>query len=263
MNNIILCCILISLTACSTDYLSFSLDSSRPFGADKTQVYCNRFNVKGFNGIIVSYFDKTLNRLNENKARVFLWDVPHEFQYPLSNYIQIHSFYVRNNREEYNTAPVSMSLFNNKTLASESVITAISHNLLEDINQPIHTFIKTYSFILQDLEGWQGVAMSVFNSMDKPVKAVKVLIPPFPAHPDLFLQENNQERFLFQLHPFAQIARVNNNETAFYEKAGDMCDDSPIALDIFSTKDRPKDKEERDSVDQLLEDLSFITRTRS
>ena len=260
-----ICCVafFVLFTACSAQHLNLSLDSTAPVQIDHTQAYCNKFNLNGFNGIITSYFDPVQNKLNTNKAKLFLWEAPYEFKYPKSNYIQFHSFYVKNNREEYNSSPVSIELFNDQTLRVKDVVTAIGHELLEDLDLPIDAFLQTYSFILQDIEGWQGLSMSVFNSKNKPLATTKVLIPPFSAHPDLFLTQNNQEQLLFKLHPFSKISNVNNNEMAFYEKAIDICNDAPVDLPFINdvltkTGASGGGGGSGDPLQELMQDLSFL-----
>ena len=266
---------LLFFTACSAQHLNLSLDSTVPVGIDQTQAYCNKFNLNGFNGMITSYFDTKEKRFNPNKARLFLLEIPYGFNYPDSNYIQLHSFYVRNNREEYNESPVSIELFNDQALRVEDVITAISHALLEDLDMSVDEFLQTYSFILQDVDGWQGLSMSVFNSINRPLEKVttkeketvtaKVLIPPFSAHPDLFFTQNHNERLLFKLHPFSKISNVNNNEMAFYEKAVDICNDAPVDLNMPLEKNTQSSKRSEsyssttdDPLQQLLQDLPVL-----
>ena len=258
MMNIVkqICCaaFFVLFTACSGQHLNLSLDSTVSVWRDQTQAYCNKFNLNGFNGIIVPHFEQ--NKFNSNKARLFLWEIPYKFEYPKSNYIQFHSFYVQNNREEYNSTPVSIELFNDQALRAEEVVTAISHDLLESLDLPINTFLQAYSFILQDIEGWQGLSMSVFNSMNKPLTTTKVLIPPFSAHPEIFLTQNNQEQLLFQLHPFSKISNVNSSERAFYEKAIDICNDAPIDLNLSSIDDAAGGGgSDNDPLQALMQDL--------
>ena len=269
--NIIFYCF---FTACSSQHLNLSLDSTVPVGTDQTQAYCNKFNLNGFNGMITSYFDTKENRFNPNKARLFLLEIPYEFNYPDSNYIQLHSFYVKNNREERNESPVSIELFNDRTLRVEDVVTAIRHALLKDLDMSVDEFLQTYSFILQDVNGWQGLSMSVFNSINKPLEkattttketvTAKVLIPPFSAHPDLFFAQNHSERLLFKLHPFSKISNVNKNEMAFYEKAVDICNDAPVDLNMPLAINNQSSRSERhssttdDPLQQLMQDLSVL-----
>ena len=243
------------LTACSMQHLNLSLlDSTASVWTDQTQAYCNKFNLNGFNGIIVPHFEQ--NKFNSNKARLFLWEAPYEFEYPKSNYIQFHSFYVKNNKEKYNSAPVSIELFDDQALRAEDVVTAISHDLLESLDMPIGAFLQKYSFILQDIEGWQALSMSVFNSQNRPLTTTKVLIPPFSAHPELFHTQNNQEQLLFQLHPFSKISKVNNNEIAFYEKAIDICNDAPIDLNLsFINNASGAGGSDNDPLQALMQDL--------
>ena len=259
--------LLIFFTACSAQHLNLSLDSASTVSMDQAQqAYCNRFNLNGFNGIIVSSFNTVEDKFNPNKARLFLWEIPHQFTYPRSNYIQFHPFYVKNNKEEYNSSPVSVELFNNQSFKVEEVVTAIGHNLLEDLDQSIDTFLQTYSFVLQDIEGWQAVSMSVFDSRNKPLATTKVLIPPFSAHPDLFFNQINQERLLFQLHPFSKISAVNNNEMAFYDKAIDICSSAPVDLNIPKLDNHQPNRNSNrnrynasvNPLESLLEDLSVF-----
>ncbi len=255
---------LLFFIACSAQHMNLSLDSTVPMWTDQTQAYCNKFNLNGFNGMITSYFDTEENKFNPNKARLFLLEIPYEFNYPDSNYIQLHSFYVKNNREEYNSSPVSIELFNDQAFRVKDVVTAIGHDLLEDLDQPIEAFLQTYSFILQDVDGWQGLSLSVFDSMNKPLATTKVLIPPFSAHPDLFFTQNHSERLLFELHPFSKISNVNNNEMAFYEKAIDICDNAPVDLDMPLARNAQspnrgeRDRNSDDPLQQLMQDLSIL-----
>ena len=229
------------LCACTGDYLTFSLDGDRGPAFSTRQAYCNKFNINGFTGLLTSYFDWSEKNINENKAVMYLRTVPSDFNFPLSNYIQVHSFYIKNNREEYNSAPVTMEVLDKTTSVSVQTVTSIGHDLLSHVNQTVDKFIEQNYFILHDVEGWQGMSLSVFDSVsNKPLdgKSTKILIPPFSADPQEFFRETNKERLLFRLHPFAQISEAGGTTRHdFYSKAKDDCQGAYLPLDtLFKEK---------------------------
>ncbi|MDE0518400.1 MAG: hypothetical protein OXH36_02420, partial [Bdellovibrionales bacterium] len=189
-----------------------------------------------------------------NKAQLYLWNVPPEFTYPRTNYIQIHSFRIENNRKVFKESPVSIDIINNTSNERGITITTLGHDLLEDLEKSIEELIQENSFVLKDMKGWHGVSISIFNVHNKPIHGAKteILIPPFEAHPHTYLEKQNQERMLHELHPFKKIASSTHKDKIFYEKGRDFCKDSPSQFEVPSP---PANSE--DGVDRLLEDLDL------
>ena len=233
-----------------------SLDTTSYSYAPKDPLsYCNKFNKKGFNGTIVANYNWDKNTFDTNKAQLYLWDVPYEFTYPPTNYIQLHSFYIANNKTVFKKKPVSIEIIKDSSDESISLITTIGHDLLEDMGLSIKELILNYSFLLEDMRGWQGIALSVFNAQNKPVKTVQILVPPFESNPHTYMDNHNKEKLLFQLHPFETISHHNTTDRFFYEKGVDFCKSVPLPFDIppFETYSIGKDP-----VDQLIDDLSLL-----
>ena len=247
---------------CTTDYFSFSESGDGSYGdsqnSSAAMAYCNKFSINGFDGFLVAYYDWNEDIFDKNKAQLYLAAVPYEFTYPPTNYIQIHSFYIASNKKVFNKTPVSMDIFNDSSAERSTLVTTIGHDLLEDMRGiSIDELIQDNSFILKDMDGWHGITLSVFNVQNKPVKTAEVLIPPFEANPNTFLNAHNQEKRLFQLHPFVNISQsTNTTDQTFYEKGVDFCRESQVRFDIPAFEDHSSAG--GDPVDKLIEDLSFL-----
>lgn len=246
---------------CTTDYFGFSelgeeTNADSPYSDQIPMAYCNKFNKNGFKGILTAYYDADQDTFHRNKARLYLWNIPDEFTYPPTNYIQVHAFNISNNKTVFKPTPTSMTLIKDSDYEESSIITTLGHDLLEYLGDvSIEELGQNYSFILKDINGWHGISISVFNARNKPEKTIKVLIPPFPANPHTYMDRNNQERLLFALHPFEAISYNNDMDRVFYEKGVDFCKDSPVEFEIpdFTQSSAPTDP-----VNQLIEDLSFL-----
>ena len=250
---------------CTTDYFGFSEDTASNNTAARSlvpMVYCNKFNENGFNGILISYYDWDTEQFNTSKSQLYLWSVPSEFSHPPTNYIQMHSFSIANNKETYNSSPVTIEMTPDSSALSEQniLVTTIGHDLLDDVGGiSINELIKTHSFTLEDINGWHGVTLSVFNVHNKPIKTAQVLIPPFAANPHTYLNNNNQEQLLFKLHPFEKIAHIHKSDKVFYNKGLEFCEASPFPLEIpaFNSSSESANTTE-DPVDGFTQDLSLL-----
>ena len=262
---LILPVIVFSFFNCKADYFDFSSklggtaggSSSASRQEDTALIYCNKFNAQGFSGVLTAYYDPEKEGFNTNKAQLFLWNIPYEFEYPATNYIQVHAFYIANNKKVFKKNPVSMELVKSASSQKVSLVTTVGHDLLEDLGEKANELIQNYHFILKDMDGWHGVTFSVFDKHNKPVKSLQALIPPFTAHPSAFFRKHNQERLLSELHPFKTISsgHEKENNKIFYDKGVDFCKDSPVKFDIPPLAEEP---EEQDPLDQLIQDLSLI-----
>ena len=248
--------ILIFSSNCTTDYFGFSEADSPDFNPQVAMAYCNKFNINGFSGILVAYYDWNQKTFNKNKAQLYLQSVPYEFIYPPTNYIQVHSFYIANNQKKFNTTPVSMEVVRSATDEKSILVTTIGHDLLKEMGEiSIDDLIKDYNLILRDVDGWQAITLSVFNAKNKPIKTAQVLIPPFEANPHTYLNAHNKERLLNQLHPFGNINHTDAKDQTFYEKGLDFCKESPIQFEVPSFETQPLTA---DPVNQFIEDLSLL-----
>ena len=253
---------LVFFSNCTTDYFGFSSseegnNSQYLQNPTSAMAYCNKFDSNGFSGFLVAYYDWDKDAFNKNKARLYLEKVPYEFTYPPTNYIQVHSFYIANNKKTFNKIPVSMDVVQNSTSEKSILITTIGHDLLVDMGEiPIDQLIQKHSFILRDVNGWHGITLSVFDLKNKPIKIAQVLIPPFDANPNTFLNTHNRERLLSQLHPFSNISNTNTTDQSFYEKALDFCKESPAQFNVPPFKPQPVTSDP--VVDKLIEELSFL-----
>ena len=249
--------LLTAFSNCTLDYFNFSNSENEEFSSSdrpsSAMIYCNKFNIRsGFNGILTAWYDWDKETFDTNKSQLYLWSIPAEFTYPSTNYIQVHSFRVENNKKTFKESPVSMEVIKNSSGERWSIITTIGHDLLEELGISIEDLIQNNSFVLKDMKGWHGISISVFNEHNKPIKKTQILIPPFEANPHTYLETQNQERTLDELHPFKKIAGVSNKDDIFYEKGKDFCKDSPAQFEIPPL---PTSKN-KDSIDLLLEDLS-------
>lgn len=255
--------ILLSFPNCTTDYFGFSEDTEFNGSSIRSLIpmaYCNRFNENGFNGIIISYYDWNTEEFNNNKAHLYLWSVPYEFTHPPTNYIQAHSFSIANNKETYNESPISMQVTpdSSSSFGQNILITTISHDLLEDVGGiTIDELIKTHSFVLENLKGWQGITLSTFNVHNKPLKKAQVLIPPFAANPNTYLNNNNQEQRLLTLHPFEKMAHIHKTDRVFYDKGVEFCEDSPVPLEI-PPFNGTNESTKTDPVNEFINELSLL-----
>ena len=267
-------CIVLMLfcTGCQSDFFRFSSetedDPSRQYKPQEWLAYCNNFNKNGFQGILTAYFDADIEDFSTNKVWLHLSSVPKEFEYPKTNYIQIHPFNVDSNKIQHRGSPIDMKIIKDSDKEIVKIISSIQHTLLEEMGylDSINALISNYGFVLLDLSGWEGVSLSVFNVKNVPVSktSIRVLIPPFLSHPHNYSQRNNNELLLSRLHPFENIATTTNFQTEdiFYNKASDICDNSPIKINIPSFQDQIHSKEEEASdqlFNRLLEDVSDLT----
>ena len=254
--------LLIFFLSCTTDYFGFSEEDVGASSKEEwsnpliPMAYCNKFNKEGFSGILTAYYDVDQGAFNKNKVRLYLYSVPDEWTYPPSNYIQVHAFSISNNRTVFNPTPISMILIKDSNNDRSSIITTLGHDLLEYLGDiSIEELINSYSFLMKDINGWNGISLSVFNAKNKPIKTTKVLIPPFPANPHTYLDENNKEQLLFKLHPFESISYNNDADQLFYQKGVEFCKDSP---EEFEIPPWGGSSSHSDPIDQLMEDLSFL-----
>lgn len=255
--------LLIFFSNCTTDYFGFSesdedMATSPHLNYKVAIAYCNKFNINGFSGILVAYYDWNQETFNKNKAQLYLQKVPYEFTYPPTNYIQIHSSYIANNQTVFKETPVSIKVVSNSTAEKSTLVTTIGHDLLKEMGDiSIDKLIQTHHFVLTDMSGWHAITLSVFNVRNKPVKKAQaqVLIPPFEANPHTYLNTHNKEQLLFKLHPFANIDHASTNDQAFYEKGVDFCKESPIQFKIPPFKAQPITA---NPVDNIIDDLSLL-----
>ena len=227
------------LTNCTTDIFSYSVsehsslsEKPKPKGKNSALLtYCNRIHEDGFRGLLTAYYDNELGQYTHNTTWLFLWEVPFELKIP-SNYVQLHRFYIRSNKEIYNKAPVEAEAIRLSNSKKVSIVTAINKDLLSDMGGlTIPQLINKHGFLLQDMGGWQGLSLSLFDSQNKPIKTVKALIPPFESNPNTFLAKHDQEVLLTKLHPFSAISLVKSTtEKTFHEKSKDNCENSPIPM---------------------------------
>ncbi len=233
------------LMGCTFDGLfsNFEIESSLPTEYEQASredngssfAYCNQFNSNEFSGALVAYFDQEKQAFNKNKAFLILWSLPDVLIHPNTNYFQIHSFSVENNREIYNNTPVTINVISEEKSHVLNA-TAIGDKVLDQLGFiSVPELIATHKFVLNDLKGWQGVDLSIFNNKNKPEKTIKLLIPPFENNPHTYSSQNGQEEKLSALHPFAEIASRENRDRIFYDKAKDVCEDLPnVQIDIPS-----------------------------
>ena len=218
-------------------------------------VYCNKFDTQGFSGVLTAYYDLEEKKFNNNKVQLYLWKVPEEFNYPPTNFVQLHLFRIEENRENFDNpnGPVNMSLILKETGAPSHLIKALDHRLLtEKGGIPIDKFLNAHVFILEDTSGWQGVTLSVFNEHDQPIKVARLLLPPFIANPRDYLDQVNQERHLLNLHPFANLFQSKEESKVFYEKGLDFCKNLPVDFEVPAWTDKGPA-----NLDQLLDEFSF------
>ena len=261
IRNYILILLFCSLASCKTDGFDLSSWNSQDsigFGnISAPMAYCNKFNINEFSGILVSFYDWETEKFNTNKAYLYLWSIPYEFTYPQTNYIQLHSFYMANNKKVFSKTPMSMTLIANKNSERE-ILTTIGHDLLEDTNRSIDELIKNYHLLLEDIKGVHGISLSVFDVHNKPIRTTQVLIPPFEANPHTYLNNNNNERLLSDLHPFSDIAQSSRSTQIFYDKGLDFCDHSPQLIEIPPYENTVQPNANENSIEELFQDLSFV-----
>ncbi len=255
----------LTLANCTVDYLGFSTSSEEkekesnqsPRAISSILSYCNPFYGNGFRGLLTAYYDADQQSYTHNMTWLYLWEVPFELKSP-SNYAQFHRFYIKNNLEVYNKAPVEAEIIQLSSSDKISITTVINKDLLSDLGGlSMEQLISKHGFLLHDMSGWQGVSLSVFDGQNKPVKVVKILIPPFEANPTRFLSKHNQEALLLKLHPFEAISVLKEtNDKIFYNKSKDSCQKAPIPLNLpdFESLSLPK----TNSSDQTIEELSNI-----
>ena len=261
----------INFCGCTADFFNFSNEDKTKgsasgalvFSTDikENMLYCNKFNNNEFNGILIADYDKNEAAFNMSgeKAQLFLWNVPYEFTHPSTNYIQFHAFYIANNKTVFNKVPVTIEMIAHSSSRKPILVTTIGHDLLKEIGiTSISKLIETHYFVLKDLNGWNGVSLSIFNVHDKLVKTTQILIPPFSANPHTYQSKNNRERVLFELHPFHDIAYNNEQDNVFYEKGVAFCNAAPVQLEVPLFKN-PSDSTDDNGVDNLIEDLSFFS----
>jgi len=250
-------------SSCAIDYFGFSeeeLDSEN-VQFSEPMAYCNKFNTDGFKGIVTAHYDFDTDRFNTNVARLYLWNVPYEFAYPPINYIQVHSFNIRNNKEVFNKTPITMKIIAGAGSATLARLSTIGHDFLDEMNiDSIDDLIQTHSFILEDIAGWDGVNISIFGGDNKPIKVAQILIPPFEANPNNYLERHNREKRLLRLHPFQKLLDINDTGTdqVFYDKARAFCENAPVRFEVPPYEEQFAKGGEVDIVDQLIEDLSFL-----
>ena len=247
---------------CTLDYFGFSgggkgEGSSQSFSHTPNvgMVYCNRFSINDFRGMITAYYDKEQKSFNTNKAQLFLWKTPYEFVYPKTNYIQVHSFTTSQNVKTFKPTPVRMEIINKSALSRYTYATVIGHELIEQSkNESLDEFVKQYSFVLEDLKGWEGITLSVFDVRDRPVKTASILIPPFPANPQTYLGTYAGEQSLLELHPFHNLLHSPKvSDRTFYEKGKAWCQSQSVEFEVPSLPDYLLNDT---SVDSLLEELA-------
>lgn len=241
-------------------YSSLSEDSEWDSDSDTSEflAYCNKFNDQDFSGILTTYYNWEEDRFNTNKIWLYLRSVPYELKNS-ANYMQLHTFNMEDNREVYNKKePVSMEIVKDSLSEKISTVTVLDKKLLKDMEYlSLDDFIKNYGLLLHDMDGWHGVALSIFNEKDRPVKTVKVLIPPFTAHPDTFVNQNNNEQRLMKLHPFGVLSAKSHTEAMFYKKARAICTHSPRDIPIPQVEDKYKEREEAIS-DEITRGISLL-----
>lgn len=254
----------LSFSSCTADFFDFSTDTTGDGKGEMDftdpMVYCNKFHENGFRGTITAYYDWDNDNFHTDKAQLYLWNVPDEFTYPPTNYIQIHLFSVSNNKKNFDKKPVSFEIVGSAT--ASSLVTTISHELLEELGDiSIQDLIDGNKFILRDIGGWHGVSLSIFDEQNKPVKTAQLLIPPFEANPHNFFNNNNREQRLLELHPFEKISsNPNNTDKVFYEKGIEFCKSVSIDFEVpsFEEQEASRADEADSSIDDLLKDLSLI-----
>ena len=250
------------LSHCKVDHFSFSRrDDSHELGTrpsyreTENLIYCNKFHTNGFQGILTAYYDLGAKDWDRNKAQLYLWKVPVEWTYPPTNYIQLYAFRIEDGREIFSPTPVNINLIINATKDTSLTITALDHHLLKEKGGlSIDKFLKSHVFILEDVGGWQGLALSVFNEENKSVKTARVLLPPFPAEPQVYLRKNNNEKLLLKQHPFGNLFHAEEEAHTFYKKGLDFCKKVSLDFEVptFSESSGPA------NLDQLIDEFSFL-----
>ncbi len=217
-------------------------------------VYCNKFHTNGFQGILTAYYDLEAKDFDSNKSQLYLWKVPEEWAYPPTNYIQLYAFRIESGREIFSSTPVNINLIVNATGETSLTITALDRRLLEEKGGlAMDKLLKSHVLILEDTGGWHGLALSVFNEQDKPVKTAQVLFPPFPADPGVYLKQNNNDRLLLKQHPFESLLHAQEEARTFYKKGLDFCKKVAVDFEVPSFSETGPA-----NLDQLIDEFSFL-----
>ena len=236
------------------DHFGFSTDADSSDSAIEQSTstkdpltYCNKFDQNGFRGLLTVHYDVNQDRLTKNASWLHLWDIPYEVQQE-GNFAQFHRFRISDNKEVFHAAPIEADVVKHSNSDTVTIITTINTTLLSDMGGiTIDQLLSRHSFLLKDTAGWHGMSLSVFNTQNKPIKTVKVLIPPFESNPKTYVANNDHESLLLKLHPFGELSLSNeNNDKTFYEKSLDNCQDSPAPLklpdlDDFDFNQKPTD----------------------
>ena len=273
-NHKTLFCIVLTIfcVGCSGDFFTWFSTESDDDSSDQTYkphewlAYCNEFSDKGFRGILTAFAEDDQSDFNTNKAWLHLSSVPDTFPHPRSNFIQFHLFNVENN--EYKYGPhITMDIVADSDKEYIRSTTAIDNKLLRNLGlQSITDLIHNYGFVLNGLDGWEGVSLSVFDEENKPILStnIQVLTPPFLSNPRSYSQRHDSKTALFKLHPFHQISeeKFKEPEKVFYEKAIDICEKSHIRINIPTFEEQAKentDEAEEILFGSLMESLSEAT----
>lgn len=201
----------------------------------ESMVYCNKFSVKGFSGILVTKYNQETQKFDNNTSRLILFTVPDEFIYPITNYIQIHAFNIVNNRVTFHDTPIEMQIIGKDNYPTPHSVTSIGHDILKSIqhnNASIDTLIQNYDFMLHNLDGWQGISLSVFSARNIPIKSAKILIPPFESNPHTYMDRHHKQEVLSKLHPMWDFAHMYTKDEFFYNKTTEYCSHVPIDFEI-------------------------------
>lgn len=251
------------LASCTLDHFDFSTDADSSDSTEQATpkkapiAYCNKFDHNGFRGLLTVHYDVNQDRLTKNATWLHLWDIPYEVE-QTGNFAQFHRFRISDNKEVFHESPLEADVIKHSNFTQVIIITTINTTLLSDLGGiTMDQLLNRYSFLLKDTAGWHGIALSVFNPQNKPIKTVKVLVPPFESNPKTYVANNDHESLLLKLHPFGELSLSNeNDDRTFYEKALDNCQDSPIPLQLPDLDEFDFNKETTAPID--LPDLNAL-----
>ena len=189
------------------------------------QIFCNPFKENGFEGVLAVSTPNQNVQISSDSVVLQLDNIPDLFETDRESYIQLRSINYTNNKKTISESPLDMEYYNHRNNVTSLHDNYIDYQIIQNSDLSIDQFFSDYTFIIQDIGGWQSILIGLFNVSDNIVAETQILIPPFEVNPHTYQKNNSDSPKLYQLHPFFNLIAVSQPEdtTLFLSKGQKAC----------------------------------------
>ena len=221
MNKLSLIIAFLLLTSCTPESTGLLAVKS----LQEEQIFCNPFKENGFEGVLTLPTSHQDAQINSDSILLQFDNIPDLFETDRESYIQLRAVNYISNRQTISESPLDMNYYNHQNNVTSLRDNYIDHQHIQNSGLSIGQFFSDYTFIIQDVGGWQSILIGLFNVSDHLVAQAQTLIPPFEVNPHKYKTNNSENPRLYQLHPFFNFIKTSQPEDTnlFLSKVQETC----------------------------------------